>query len=54
MSSFAAVAAQLRGTGACGSFSRTEAPVIASAVPLYTPLVTVLAIAYTNILPFRS
>jgi putative nucleotidyltransferase with HDIG domain len=50
--SFAAVAAQLRGNRRLGEFFRTEAPVIASAILLYTPLVSVLAIAYTDLSPW--
>src|SRR6266542_305480 len=49
--SFAAVAAQLRGNRRLWELLRTEAPIIASAVPLYTPLVTVLAIAYQDLSP---
>src|SRR6266545_3595808 len=49
--SFAAVAAQLRGNRRLWELIRTEAPIIASAVPLYTPLVTVLAIAYQDFSP---
>src|SRR6266542_1297780 len=49
--SFAAVAAQLRGNRRLWELIRTAAPIIASAVPLYTPLVTVLAIAYQDLSP---
>jgi putative nucleotidyltransferase with HDIG domain len=48
---FAAVAAQLRGNRRLWELLRTEAPIIASAVPLYTPLVTGLAIAYRDLTP---
>ena len=34
-----------------GSSYRTAAPIVASAVPLYAPLVTVLAIAYNDLSP---
>jgi putative nucleotidyltransferase with HDIG domain len=50
--SFAAVAAHLRGNRSALEFLRTEAPVIASAILLYTPLVTVLAIAYRDLSPW--
>src|SRR6476620_6292523 len=40
---FAAIAAQLRGNRRLLELMRTEAPIIASSVPLYGPLVTVLA-----------
>src|SRR5262245_16242398 len=46
--SFAAIAAQLRSTRKGTEFLRTEAPIIASAILVYTPLVTVLAIAYRD------
>jgi putative nucleotidyltransferase with HDIG domain len=49
--SFAALAAQLRGNRNGVEFLRTEAPIIASAILLYTPLVTVLAIAYRDLSP---
>jgi putative nucleotidyltransferase with HDIG domain len=48
---FAAVAAQLRGNRRLWELLRTEAPIIASAVPLYAPLVTVLAVAYRDLSP---
>ncbi len=48
---FAAVAARVRGTRSPWELLRTGAPIIASAVPLYTPLVTVLAIAYKDLSP---
>ena len=48
---FAAVAAHLRGNRRLWELLRTEAPIIASAVPLYTPLVTVLAVAYRDLSP---
>jgi putative nucleotidyltransferase with HDIG domain len=50
--SFAAIAAQLRGNRRLGEFFRTEAPVIASAILLYTPLVSALAIAYRDLSPW--
>jgi putative nucleotidyltransferase with HDIG domain len=49
--SFAAVAARLRGTRRGAEFLRTEMPIAASAILLYTPLVTVLAIAYRDLSP---
>src|SRR5262245_27177144 len=48
---FAAIAAQLRGNRRLIELVRTEAPIIASSVPLYGPLVTVLAIAYSELSP---
>jgi putative nucleotidyltransferase with HDIG domain len=48
---FAAVAAQLRGNRRIWELLRTEAPISVSAVPLYAPLVTVLAIAYRDLSP---
>ena len=48
---FAAIAAQLRGNRRLLELMRTEAPIIASSVPLYGPLVTVLAIAYSELSP---
>ncbi len=48
---FAAIAAQLRGNRSLWELVRTEAPVIVSSVPLYAPLVTVLAIAYRDLSP---
>src|SRR3954470_830018 len=48
---FAAIAAQLRGNRSLVELIRTEAPIIASSVPLYGPLVTVLAIAYRELSP---
>jgi putative nucleotidyltransferase with HDIG domain len=48
---FAAVAAQLRGNRRIWELLRTEAPISISAVPLYAPLVTVLAIAYRDFSP---
>jgi putative nucleotidyltransferase with HDIG domain len=48
---FAAIAAQLRGNRSLVELVRTEAPIIASSVPLYGPLVTVLAIAYRELSP---
>jgi putative nucleotidyltransferase with HDIG domain len=49
---FAAIAAQLRGNRSMIELVRTEAPIILSSVPLYGPLVTVLAIAYRELSPF--
>jgi putative nucleotidyltransferase with HDIG domain len=49
---FAAIAAHLRGNRRLVEFLRTEAPVIASALLLYTPLVTVLALAYRDLSPW--
>jgi putative nucleotidyltransferase with HDIG domain len=48
---FAAIAASVRGTRSPWEFLRTGAPIITSAVPLYAPLVTVLAIAYRDLSP---
>jgi putative nucleotidyltransferase with HDIG domain len=48
---FAGIAAQLRGNRRLVELARTEAPIILSSVPLYGPLVTVLAIAYREISP---
>jgi len=48
---FAGVAAQLRGNRSLWELLRTEAPISVSAVPLYAPLVTVLAIAYRDFSP---
>ena len=48
---FAAVSAHLRGNRSLWNFVRTEAPIIPSSVPLYAPLVTVLAIAYRDLSP---
>ncbi len=50
-SDFVATAARVRGTRSPWELLRTGAPIIASAVPLYTPLVTVLAIAYKDLSP---
>src|SRR5262249_51899516 len=47
----AAIAAHLRGNRRLWELIRTEAPVMASSVPLYAPLVTVLAIAYRDLSP---
>jgi len=41
----------LRGNRSLWELVRTEAPVIVSSVPLYAPLVTVLAIAYRDLSP---
>lgn len=48
---FAAVSAHLRGNRSLWEFVRTEAPIIPSSVPLYAPLVTVLAVAYRDLSP---
>ncbi len=48
---FAAIAAQVRGTRTPWELIRTDAPMMVSSVPLYAPLVTVLAIAYRDLSP---
>ena len=48
---FAAVAAQVRRTRSPWELIRTDAPMMLSSVPLYAPLVTVLAIAYKDFSP---
>jgi putative nucleotidyltransferase with HDIG domain len=48
---FAAIAAHVRGTRSPWELIRTDAPMMVSSVPLYAPLVTVLAIAYRDISP---
>jgi putative nucleotidyltransferase with HDIG domain len=48
---FAGVSAHLRGNRSLWSFIKTEAPIIPSSVPLYAPLVTVLAVAYRDLSP---
>jgi putative nucleotidyltransferase with HDIG domain len=48
---FAAGAAHVRGTRSPWELIRTDAPMMVSSVPLYAPLVTVLAIAYTDLSP---
>src|SRR3954447_19698702 len=48
---FAAIAAQIRGTRSPWELIRTDAPMMVSSVPLYAPLVTVLAIAYQDLSP---
>jgi putative nucleotidyltransferase with HDIG domain len=48
---FAAIAAQVRGTRSPWELIRTDAPMMVSSVPLYAPLVTVLAIAYRDLSP---
>jgi putative nucleotidyltransferase with HDIG domain len=48
---FAAIAAQVRGTRSPWELVRTDAPMMVSSVPLYAPLVTVLAIAYQDVSP---
>jgi len=50
--SFAAVAAKVRGTRSPWDLIGTLAPLMLSSVPLYAPLVTVLAIAYKDVSPF--
>jgi putative nucleotidyltransferase with HDIG domain len=49
---FAAITAHLRGNRSLWELVRTEAPIIPSSVPLYAPLVTVLAIAYEDLSPW--
>ena len=49
---FAGVSAHLRGNRSLSSFIKTEAPIIPSSVPLYAPLVTVLAVAYRDLSPW--
>ena len=49
---FAAIAAHVRGTRSPWELVRTDAPMMASSVPLYAPLVTVLVIAYQDLSPF--
>jgi putative nucleotidyltransferase with HDIG domain len=48
---FAAIAAHVRGTRSPWELVRTDAPMMASSIPLYAPLVTVLAIAYRDLSP---
>src|SRR3954451_19284026 len=48
---FAAIAAHVRGTRSPWELVRTDAPMMVSSVPLYAPLVTVLAIAYQDLSP---
>jgi putative nucleotidyltransferase with HDIG domain len=48
---FAAIAAHVRGTRSPWELIRTDAPMMVSSVPLYAPLVTVLAIAYRDLSP---
>ena len=48
---FATAAAKLRGTRSPWDLVRTLAPLIVSSVPLYAPLVTLLAIAYRDLSP---
>jgi putative nucleotidyltransferase with HDIG domain len=48
---FAAIAAQVRGTRSPWELLRKDAPMMLSSVPLYVPLVTVLAIAYQDVSP---
>jgi putative nucleotidyltransferase with HDIG domain len=48
---FAAVAAQIRRTRRPSDLIRTLAPLIASSVPMYVPLVTLLVIAYRDLSP---
>jgi putative nucleotidyltransferase with HDIG domain len=48
---FAAIAAHVRGTRSPWELIRTDAPMMASSVPLYAPLVTALAIAYRDLSP---
>jgi putative nucleotidyltransferase with HDIG domain len=46
------VAPALRGTGSLASFGRTAVPLLAATVPLYTPIIAVLAYAYSEISPW--
>ena len=46
------VAPALRGTGSLASFGRTAVPLLAATVPLYTPIIAVLAYAYSDISPW--
>src|SRR3954451_7281049 len=48
---FAAIAAHVRRTRSPWNLIRTDAPMMVSSVPLYAPLVTVLAIAYQDLSP---
>ncbi len=48
---FAAIAAHVRGTRSPWELVRNDAPMMVSSVPLYAPLVTVLAIAYRDLSP---
>src|SRR5712691_4604342 len=48
---FAAAAAQIRRTRRPSDLIRTLAPLIASSVPMYVPLVTLLVIAYRDLSP---
>ncbi len=49
---FAALTVTLRGTGRPGDIIKTLAPVLAASVPFYTPIVALLAYAYTEVSPF--
>lgn len=46
------IAPALRGTGSLASFGRTAVPLLAATVPLYTPIIAVLAYAYADISPW--
>ena len=48
---FAAVAARVRGTRRSFDLVRKLAPIVASSVPMYAPLVTLLVIAYEDLSP---
>jgi putative nucleotidyltransferase with HDIG domain len=49
---FASMTLYLRGTGRVGDYSHTVLPVIIASVPLYTPVVAVLVIAYQDVSPW--
>ena len=49
---FAAITVTLRGTGRALDIARTLAPVVAASVPLYTPIVALLAYVYMTLSPW--
>ncbi len=49
---FASMTLYLRGTGRVRDYSQTVLPVIVASVPLYTPVVAVLVIAYQDVSPW--
>jgi putative nucleotidyltransferase with HDIG domain len=49
---FASMTLYLRGTGRVRDYSHTVLPVIVASVPLYTPVVAVLVIAYQDVSPW--
>jgi putative nucleotidyltransferase with HDIG domain len=49
---FAATTVTIRGTGRPTEIIQTLAPVLAASVPFYTPIVALLAYAYTEVSPF--